>query len=239
MTDQRNTVYLVSPPLRHLYTYLTRRLAHKAVNLRINSTDDVSLGAWFTFSDSYFTSPTFNSSDISDALRTYPTILYLHGNAATRAFKTRVAIYSAFSSRLHVNVLAIDYRGFGDSTGAPTEEGTIQDATAAFDWLISHGADPKNVLVVGHSLGTAIGAQMTARLDRERGVRVRGVVLMSGFSSIHVAMETFVLFGIPILAPMRFIPGAWRKQTSLLLNVSMLILSQRYWSSWRRPSSSP
>lgn len=193
------------------------------MNLRINSTDEVSLGAWFTFSDPYFTSPTFNSSNISDALRTYPTILYLHGNAATRAFKTRVSIYSAFSSRLHTNILAIDYRGFGDSTGAPTEEGTIQDATAAFDWLILQGADPQNILVVGHSLGTGIGAQMTARLDRERGVRVRGVVLMSGFTSIEVVMESFVLLGVPILAPMRFIPGAWRKRTSATVKSILLI----------------
>jgi len=119
-------------------------------------------------------------------------------------------VYSTFSSRLRANILAIDYRGFGDSTGTPTEEGTIQDAIAAFDWLVSNGADPKDVLVVGHSLGAAIAAQMTARVEKARGTRIRGLVLMAGFTSINLSMETFMFLGVRILAPIRYIPGAWQ-----------------------------
>ncbi|KAF9013358.1 hypothetical protein BDQ17DRAFT_596341 [Cyathus striatus] len=77
------------------------------------------------------------SEHITFALKRYPTILFFHGNAATRAFSVRVQHYKAFSSRLHANVLAIDYRGFGESTGIPSEKGLVTDARAAWDWLIS------------------------------------------------------------------------------------------------------
>lgn len=182
---------------------------HKTVNFRINTAGGISLGSWFTFSDPYFRSPGFDSSDIPTALKSYPTVLYLHGNAATRAVSSRVSVYSTFSSRLHVNVLAIDYRGFGDTPGTPTEEGTVQDALAAFDWLVSQGANPKDVIVVGHSLGAAIAAQMTSRLERDRNIKPRGLVILSGFASISNNMEDLKLLGLPILAPMRYIPGGW------------------------------
>jgi abhydrolase domain-containing protein 12 len=184
-------------------------IAHKTVNVKIDSTDGISLGSWFTFPDPYFHAHGFDSLNISAALKSYPTVLYLHGNAVTRAWPSRVVVYSMFSSRLHVNVLAIDYRGFGDSTGTPTEEGTIQDALAAFDWLVSQGAKPDDVLVVGHSIGASVAAQATARLEQDRDIKIRGLVLFSGFTSIDKIIETYTLLGIPILAPMRYIPGGW------------------------------
>lgn len=74
--------------------------------------------------------------------------------------------------------MVVDYRGFGDSEGHPTVQGVSKDARAAWDYLIDQGAKPENVLIVGHSLGTAIGGMLSAELSRE-GVNPRGTVLMS------------------------------------------------------------
>lgn len=66
-----------------------------------------------------------------------------------------------------VNVLAIDYRGFGDSEGYPTEPGLCMDAQAAWDWLIHSGAEPKDIVILGHSLGTGPAAKLASVLQDE------------------------------------------------------------------------
>jgi abhydrolase domain-containing protein 12 len=115
---------------------------------------------------------------VQEALKRHPTILFFHGNAATRAFAVRVQYYQALTSRLRANVLAIDYRGFADSTGAPNEAGLVRDGRTAWDWLISQGAKAEDITIMGHSLGTGVTAQLGAQLDAE-GINYRGLVLLS------------------------------------------------------------
>ncbi|KAF8630969.1 hypothetical protein AX17_005325 [Amanita inopinata Kibby_2008] len=183
---------------------------NKTVNLKITTPDSETLGAWFVLSDEYYHSlpsvPSEPRSHIQLALRRRPTILYFHGNAATRAFHVRIKYYEAFTSRLGANVLAIDYRGFADSTGQPSEAGLVQDARAAFDWLISNGAKAEDILVLGHSLGTGVSSQLVAQLDAD-GISCRGVVLLSPFSSIREVLNTYHLFGlVPLIKPISMIP---------------------------------
>lgn len=94
-------------------------------------------------------------------------MLFFHGNAANRAASYRTRLYSSLSSRLGANVLAIDYRGFGDSTGKPSEEGLARDGRAAWDWLIREGASAKSIAVMGHSLGTSVAAMLGEELATE------------------------------------------------------------------------
>ena len=63
-------------------------------------------------------------------------MLFFHGNAASRATGFRVQHCSTYASRFGANVLAVDYRSFGDSTGSPSPEGLAKDARAAWDWAI-------------------------------------------------------------------------------------------------------
>ena len=192
-------------------------IALKTVNLMLTSTDNVTLGSWFTFAEPFFrsnilpmaTNALEAESLIPVALKAYPTVLYLHGNAATRAVSTRVQIYSTFSSRMQVNVLAIDYRGFADSTGYPTEGGAIDDALSAIRWLVGQGAKPEDILVIGHSLGAGIATQSVELAEAEFGLLFRGLVVMGGQVSIPHYMETFFLGGVPALRPVKLIPGGW------------------------------
>ena len=124
--------------------------------------------------------------------------------------------YQAFASRLRANVFAIDYRGYGDSTGTPSEAGLTLDAHTAWDWLRSHGASPESVLVVGNSLGTGVAVQFVSALEAEQGgkeegsrERPRGVVLLAPFSNVQTLLDTYYIAGIvPLMAPLRIFPSA-------------------------------
>lgn len=137
---------------------------------------------------------------------------------------SRVQHYQAFASRLRANVFAPDYRGYADSTGAPSEAGLILDARSSWDWLRSHGARPENVLVVGNSLGTAVAVQLASALGAEQqldgpkehgkdmGVssreRPRGVVLLAPFSSVQTLLDSYYIAGfVPLFAPIRAFPS--------------------------------
>ncbi|EKM77818.1 hypothetical protein AGABI1DRAFT_115061 [Agaricus bisporus var. burnettii JB137-S8] len=187
----------------------------KTVNLKLSSSDNTSIGTWFIFADSIHRKSVLHShpapeenqlARIPHALKTRPTILFLHGNSGTRALLERITVYTGLTARLDANLFAVDYRGFGDSDGQPTVEGVTMDARAAWDYLMLQGSKPQDVLIVGHSLGTAIASLLAADLARD-GSEPKGLVLMSAFSSLRRLMEHYYLFGfIPLLQPLSYIP---------------------------------
>ncbi|QRV77910.1 alpha/beta hydrolase family protein [Ceratobasidium sp. AG-Ba] len=137
------------------------------------------------------------------ALQTHPTVLFFHGNAMTRAFHYRTRLYSTLTSRLNANVLAIDYRGFGDSEGTPSEQGLLMDARTAWDWLIENGAKEEHITIVGQSLGTGVSTGLAAELSEE-GISPRGVVLLAPYTSIPKLLETYNFGGkLPLLQPLQ------------------------------------
>ncbi|KAH7322077.1 alpha/beta-hydrolase [Rhizoctonia solani] len=192
----------------------------KTLNLNLTTSDDIRIGAWFVAADGFYKkhlklAPPLKGEEaldslLPDVLKNHPTILFLHGNAMTRAFYLRTRLYSTLSSRLDANVLAIDYRGFGDSEGVPSEQGLLLDARAAWDWLIDNGVKEGDITIVGQSLGTGVSAGLVAELAEE-GVSPRGMVLLSPYSSIATLLETYNLGGkLPLLQPLqkfRFVFG--------------------------------
>lgn len=186
----------------------------KVANIKIVTPDNHTLGAWFILSDNVYQSMSFPpppdaaENAVHEALTSQPTILFLHGNTATRAFYVRVRQYSGFSSRVRANVLAIDYRGFADSEGTPSESGLTIDSRAAWDWLITNGAKPEDVVIVGHSLGTAVASKLAVSLA-EDGTHFKGLALLSPFSSLHAVVDTYCVFGfLPVMLPLTMVPGA-------------------------------
>ena len=89
------------------------------------------------------------------------TLLYLHGNGGNIGDRLdRIAVFR----RLGLNTLIIDYRGYGASSGEPSEAGTYRDALAAWDHLTRvRGESPERIVVFGESLGGAIAAWLAAR----------------------------------------------------------------------------
>ncbi|WP_298208042.1 alpha/beta fold hydrolase [Acidovorax sp.] len=119
-----------------------------------------------------------------------PVLLYLHGarwNVTGSAGRIRRMQALGFS------VLAIDYRGFGQSSaGLPSEETAAEDARAAWDWLAQTKPN-KPRYIFGHSLGGAIAIDLARQVPDEQGTIVEGT-----FTSIPEVVSTFKWGWLPV-----------------------------------------
>ena len=92
------------------------------------------------------------------------TVLLFHGNAGSIAARID---YLLMFHRLGYSTLIIDYRGYGQSTGKPSEAGTYRDAEAAWRWLTAtRGIKASDIVLFGESLGGAVASWLAARLSR-------------------------------------------------------------------------
>ena len=103
-----------------------------------------------------------------------PVMLYFHGNAGTR--EDRLEILQGMVAA-GISVFIFDYRGYGGSSGRPSEAGLKLDGEAAFDWVKKHTRGGP-VFLLGHSLGAAVAAQTA--LTRKSA----GLILESAFTSV-------------------------------------------------------
>jgi len=62
-------------------------------------------------------------------------LLFLHGNGENRADLRATRKVKAFTRRDCLDVVTLDYRGFGDSEGSPTELGMVDDAVLVYEWM--------------------------------------------------------------------------------------------------------
>jgi uncharacterized protein len=126
-------------------------------------------------------------------------VLYLHGNEGNLA--REVDRLDALR-RLELPILAIDYRGYGQSSGpAPSESRVYDDAAAAWDYMIhSMGLDPSHVVIYGHSLGGAVAAELALRQPG-----ACAIVLESTFTSMaDMGRLRYPMFPIDWLLNQRF-----------------------------------
>jgi alpha-beta hydrolase superfamily lysophospholipase len=113
-----------------------------------------------------------------------PAILYYHGNGEIAADYDYIAEYY---THLGITLLVIDYRGYGVSDGTPTASNLLTDAVTVFNAvggiLESNGLSPKQLYVMGRSLGSAAAIEVALHA----GERLAGLIIESGFA------ETFPL----------------------------------------------
>lgn len=125
-------------------------------------------------------------------------ILYLHGNAYTRATGHRIGIYKRLIA-LGYHVITIDYRGFGDSQGKPSENGLIQDGISAMMWIRSQSPDA-SLYIWGHSLGSGVAGGV-AKILCDKGAPPSGIILEAPFNNVWEGAVKH-----PITIPFRFLP---------------------------------
>lgn len=93
----------------------------------------------------------------------FPTIVYFHGNAGHMG--DRSALFAALVEK-DFGLLALSYRGYGKSEGAPSEQGLYSDARAAISYLLNNKHVPLGKLILfGESLGTGVATQMATQYD--------------------------------------------------------------------------
>jgi uncharacterized protein len=119
-----------------------------------------------------------------------PVMLYLHGarrNVNGSGYRMRGMQELGFS------VLAVDYRGFGQSTDElPSETMVYEDARAAWAWLAQRHPGRER-FIFGHSLGGAIAVQLATEVTDARGLIVEGT-----FTSIPDVFQSFKWGWLPI-----------------------------------------
>jgi uncharacterized protein len=126
------------------------------------------------------------------------TMVAFHGNAANIA--SRAEVYR-FLHTFPVNLLTVEYRGYGRSEGSPSEAGFYLDAQAAYDYLTrQRDIRPRRIIVYGQSLGTAVAVDLAAKRE------VGGVVLEAPFPSTRAVARRVYWFlpGVEFMARSKF-----------------------------------
>lgn len=138
-------------------------------------------------------------------------VLYLHGAAGTLASGFRPPSYRAISAGApdRIHIVAIDYRGFGTSTGSPSESGLLTDATSLVDWATKEAGIPADRTVIwAQSIGTAVATSLVQHVAmRPDPVLFSGVVLVAPFADVKSLTATYRVAGtIPLLDPIAHFP---------------------------------
>ncbi|RTG87079.1 uncharacterized protein DC041_0001422 [Schistosoma bovis] len=125
-----------------------------------------------------------------------PVVLLLHGNAGNST--TRLPMCQVLENRFQCNIFIIDYRGYGQSTGKPSEEGLYADCTCALNYLYMRSdLNNEKIFVLGRSLGGALGIYLA--VDPISSEKICGVIIENTFTSITDAASH--ILNIPCKLP--------------------------------------
>lgn len=184
-------LYVISTLL--LYLFQTRLIFYPGrlpADFRFR-TDSPSQEVFITTSDREKINALFFPGSRPDVL------LYLHGNAGDLSGWQFVAEdFTPFG----YNILIIDYRGYGKSSGSISEAGLYGDAEAAYKFLLEEkNFTPESIIVYGRSIGSGVAIDLASKKN------CKGLVLESPFSSFSsLANEKVPLFFPSIYLKFRF-----------------------------------
>ena len=88
-------------------------------------------------------------------------LIWYHGNAGNIGDRLHNARW--FVDRLGVDVVLVDYRGYGRSEGTPGEDGLYLDGLAIYDAVAARSVRPDDIVLFGRSLGGAIAIETALR----------------------------------------------------------------------------
>jgi fermentation-respiration switch protein FrsA (DUF1100 family) len=117
-----------------------------------------------------------------------PTLLYFHGNGGSLSIRaSRIARFMAEGWGVYM----MTYRGYGGSTGSPSEAANVADARLAYHALVKEGVAPGSIIAYGESLGSGIAVRIAAELP------VAGVILEAPYTSIvDIAAATYPFYPV-------------------------------------------
>jgi pimeloyl-ACP methyl ester carboxylesterase len=126
-----------------------------------------------------------------------PTLVFFHGNAGNIGLRLPNAIQML--QYLNANVLMVEYRGYGESDGSPSEAGLKLDAEAALRFILKHPKiDAANVFLFGRSLGGAVAFHL-AEYAQQQHLPLAGVIIENTFTNIAEMVDSLM----PLIAPLK------------------------------------
>ncbi|CAH1119520.1 unnamed protein product [Phaedon cochleariae] len=151
-----------------------------------NNTDgnSVAIGTWLILPENQQNmSVGLHSAGELLANTSYPVLLYMHGVYANRA----KPIYAYKALRKQFIIIAIDYRGFGDSSNLqPSELGIVNDTIQIYEWIRNNTQN--EIYIWGHSLGSALATHVVRKLREEHDIIPMGLFLESPLTTLREAM---------------------------------------------------
>jgi fermentation-respiration switch protein FrsA (DUF1100 family) len=176
---QASLIYYPNLPSREL-TASPADIGLEYESITITTSDDIRLHGWFVPAD-----------------KARGVLLFFHGNAGN--ISHRLDTLELFHT-LGLSSLIIDYRGFGQSQGKVTEQGTYLDAEAAWQYLTrERNIAADKIVIFGRSLGGSIAAYLAAR--QEPG----GLILESSFTSIpDMGAHLYPILPVRLLSRFRY-----------------------------------
>ena len=175
---QGGLVYFPNMAREHIATPAIHGLPYEDVSIRTD--DGETLHAWWVPAES-----------------PRGAALVFHGNAGNISHRID---YARMFHGLGYGTLLVEYRGYGKSTGAPSEEGTYRDALASWRWLMeTRGLPPGDIVVFGESLGGAVACWVAAR------EKPRALVLASTFTSVpDLGAEVYRFLPVRLLSRFKY-----------------------------------
>ena len=142
-----------------------------------------------------------------------PVLLFCHGNAGNISHRIENAEHLV---KRGISVFLLSYRGYGKSTGRPSEKGIYLDGLAAYDYLTeSEKIPPNRIALFGRSLGGAVALEVAL----QRGVKC--IIIESAFTSLRDMSKT--IFPWSLFSP--FIPNHYNNGSKIAtLSVPKLIV---------------
>jgi fermentation-respiration switch protein FrsA (DUF1100 family) len=139
-------------------------------------------------------------------------ILFAHGNAGNISYRIDKLI---FLNRLGYSVFIFDYRGYGKSTGWPSEKGLYRDAEAAYDYLVkTRGIPAERIVGYGESIGGAVIVDLASRRP------MKAVALENTFTSVTDMLKVH----LPLVPAWALASRFDAKQKIALVRIPKLIM---------------
>ena len=184
---QKRQIYIPSGPIDLTPSVLDLKFE----NLRLKTSDGEEVSAW------YVAAPNGGKGAL--------TVHFSHGNGGN--LSDRVDSMKTFHD-MGFNTIAYDYRGYGESTGSTTEQGTYIDARTVYDYLVNEKKTaPEDIILFGRSLGGAVAVQLATE------VQASMLVVESAFSSApDMAARIFPILPARLLCRYRYDSAARIKE---------------------------
>ena len=176
---QERMVFLARLPGRELEA-TPRHAGFDYVDVTTKTSDGLLIHGWYVF-----------------AQESRGTVLFLHGNAGNISHRLdSIAIFN----ELGLDTFIIDYRGYGQSEGKPSEEGTYRDAEAAWQYLVTQrGVDPARIIVFGRSIGGAVAAWLATKHT------AAALIVESSFTSAtEMAAQLYPYMPVRLISRLRY-----------------------------------
>lgn len=176
---QERMVFLARLPGRALEV-TPRHAGFEYVDVNLETTDGLSLHGWYVY-----------------APDSRGTVLFLHGNAGN--ISHRLDSIAVFHD-LGLDTFIIDYRGYGQSEGKPSEAGTYRDAEAAWQYLVTQrGEDPARIIMFGRSIGGGVAAWLATRH------KAAALIVESSFTSaVEMAAHFYPYMPVRLISRLQY-----------------------------------